>query len=113
MEQADSLPPAASDRRRAPRRRVLLSGKLAYADHSITADCSVRNLSESGTMIVLPPMPLPIDPFLIVIKQASLHEARTVWRAGGCWGLQFLASWRLTGDAPETMRQLWRALLPH
>jgi hypothetical protein len=113
MEQAEPRPPAADDRRRAPRRRVLPSGKLAYADHSVTADCSVRNLSESGAMIVLPPTPLPTDPFLIVIKQASLHEARTVWRAGGRWGLQFLNSWRLTGDAPETMRQLWRALMPH
>ncbi|HVN01228.1 MAG TPA: PilZ domain-containing protein [Caulobacteraceae bacterium] len=101
-----------SDRRGKLRRRVLLSGKLAYLDERITADCSIRNLSDGGAMIVGPEIHLPNELFLIVIKQASLHEARTAWRDGNRCGLEFTKSWRLSDDAPASMLQLWRALLP-
>src|SRR5271156_2862603 len=92
------------------RYRVLLAGKLGYPDSAVTADCSIRNLSESGAMIITPDIALPNDPFLIVIKQAYLHAARTAWQRGATSGLSFLSSWRLTdggrgGVAP--LRSLW------
>lgn len=111
----DDAPPAA-DRRNQARRRVLLSGKLAFADANLTADCSVRNLSETGAMVALPPILLPSQPFLIVIKDAFLHETNMVWRRDGRAGLRFQASWRLTGGTPERLgpyRALWLQLLAH
>lgn len=105
-----------AERRANPRQRVLLSGKLAYARNAVTADCAIRNLSETGAMVMLPALPLPADPFLIVIKQAFVHEARTVWRRDDRSGLKFLASWRLKHGAPQDvapLRDLWLELLPH
>jgi hypothetical protein len=106
-----------SDRRAFPRHKVLLTGKLAFADANLTADCAIRNLSETGAMIDLPAILLPNEPFLIVIKHAILHETRTAWRCESRAGLWFQASWRLNaGAAPERVgpyRQLWLQLLPH
>jgi hypothetical protein len=113
----DNAPPARpsrGDRRATPRRRVLLSGKLAYADTAITADCAIRDLSEGGALVVTPTTLLPSDPFLIVVKHAYLHEARTAWRRDGKSGLAFLASWRLNPHLPDPLipfRALWLELL--
>jgi hypothetical protein len=110
----DNVAPA--DRRRWPRRRVLLAGKLAYMTSSVTADCTIRNLSDDGALIVAPSLPLPRDPFLIVTKEAMLHEARVAWREGERSGLAFLATWRLDAEAPSAasgLRDLWLQLLPH
>jgi len=109
MEPASSNP---DERRKHPRRRVLLTGKLAYLGDNVTADCTVRNLSEDGAMITSRHFHLPDDPFLIVLKHGALHEARTAWRDGERCGLAFTKSWRFSGEAPEPMRRLWRALLP-
>ena len=103
----------APERRKRPRQKVLLTGKLAYLGGNVTADCSIRNLSDEGAMVVGPQVHLPDDPFLIVLKYGALHEARTAWRDGERCGLAFTKSWRFSGDAPAPMRRLWRALLPH
>ena len=94
--------------------RVLLGGKLAFPDNAITADCSIRNLSEKGAMIVGSDVPMPHDPFLIVIKHAFLHEAQTAWRRGPRSGLWFTSSWRLMegGKGVAPLRPLWLELLP-
>jgi hypothetical protein len=107
---------APTDRRRRPRRRVLLAGKLAYVTSSVTADCTIRNLSDDGALIIAPSLPLPRDPFLIVTKEATLHEAHVAWREGERSGLAFLATWRLDAEAPGAasgLRDLWLQLLPH
>ncbi|MFI4933384.1 MAG: PilZ domain-containing protein [Caulobacterales bacterium] len=110
----DNKPPA-GERRTHRRRRVLLSGKVAYADNSFTADCTIRNLSEGGALIVTGGTPLPKDPFLIVIKHDGLHEARTAWQYGSTQGLEFLRSWSLASGAPAKLaplRHLWLELQP-
>jgi hypothetical protein len=103
-----------NQRRVEPRLRVLLAGKLAFPDSSVTADCSIRNLSETGALIVVSDLALPSDPFLIVIRHAFLHRARTAWRRGSKAGLSFVSSWRMTdsdgGVVP--LRSLWLDLLP-
>ena len=103
-----------SERRAEPRLRVLLAGKLASADSAFTADCTIRNLSETGALIVISDLALPADPFLIVIRHAFLHRAKTAWRRGSKAGLSFVSSWRMTdsegGVVP--LRSLWLDLLP-
>ena len=64
-----------TERRAEPRLRVLLAGKLAFPDSASTADCTIRNLSETGALIVTSDLALPADPFLIVIRHAFLHRA--------------------------------------
>jgi hypothetical protein len=103
------------DRRVQPRLRVLLAGKLAYPDKAVAAACTIRNLSETGALIVADDLTLPPDPFLIVIKHAFLHEARTAWRRDSRWGLRFLSSWRFTEGGKggvEPLGSLWLDLLP-
>ena len=112
--QADDRVVRLMERRVAPRLRVLLTGKLAYPDSAFTADCSIRNISETGALIVTSDLALPADPFLIVIRYAFLHRARTTWRRGSKAGLAFVSSWRMTdsdgGVVP--LRSLWLDLLP-
>jgi hypothetical protein len=104
-----------TERRRVePRLRVLLAGKLAYPDSAFTADCSIRNLSETGALIITSDLALPPDPFLIVVRHAFLHRAQTAWRRGSKCGLRFVSSWRMT-DSDEgvvPLRSLWLDLLP-
>jgi hypothetical protein len=99
------------ERPKQSRRRVLLTGKLAFLGDSVTADCTVRNLSDDGAMISARQVRLPDDPFLIVVKYGAVHEAHTAWREGERCGLAFTRSWSFSGDAPDRMRQLWSALL--
>ena len=44
---------SADERRRAPRQRAFLRAKIAYIDGSITFDCSVTQISESGLRIMV------------------------------------------------------------
>jgi hypothetical protein len=103
-----------SERRAEPRLRVLLAGKLASPDSSFTADCSIRNLSETGALIVLSDLALPPDPFLIVVRHAFLHRTKTAWRRGSKAGLSFVSSWRMTDSDGSVvpLRSLWLDLLP-
>jgi hypothetical protein len=103
------------ERRGEPRMRVLLAGKLAYANSTMATDCSIRNLSETGALIVVGDIALPRDPFLVVIKHAFLHEARMAWRRDSKSGLTFISSWRFAdggkgGVVP--LRRLWLDLVP-
>lgn len=102
------------ERRGQPRLRVLLSGKLAFPDNAIAAECLIRNLSETGAMVVSDDLALPRDPFLVVVKHAFLHQAQTAWRQGPVSGLSFSSSWRLLEDRKGVapLRSLWLELLP-
>jgi hypothetical protein len=105
----------AADRRRNVRQRVLLGGKLAYLANNFTADCTVRNLSSDGALVITAAMPLPHDPFLIVTSRATAHRARTAWRDGERSGIAFETTWRLdagTPLAPTGLRDLWLELVP-
>jgi hypothetical protein len=95
------------------RRRVLLSGKIVYPHNSLTADCTIRDLSEGGARIVINPEAISADPFLIVVSRAVVHPSATVWHTERQAGLRFSGSFDLSGETPfqlQGVRRLWVAL---
>jgi hypothetical protein len=103
------------ERRREPRRRVLLTGKLVYLNNSFSADCAIRDLSAGGARIAVNLEAVSADPFLIVVKHAVLHASRTAWRGEAQSGLQFLDTVEISGPVPLHLRAiqaLWVELMP-
>jgi hypothetical protein len=104
-----------ADRRREPRRRVLLTGKIVYPQNSFSADCTIRDISASGARISVNPEAISSDPFLIVVKDAVVHESHTAWLIAHQAGLRFLNSTDLGQEAPLQLRQIqriWMELMP-
>jgi len=111
----DNRAPVGPDRRQALRRRVLLTGKIVYPHNSLSADCTIRDLSDAGARISAAPEAISGDPFLIVVKDAVIHEAKTAWRNSAHAGLHFKRTVSLTGETPLHLRHaqgLWVELMP-
>lgn len=84
-----SMPvPMLPHRRKAPRRRVLKTGSIEFADTAI--ECTVRNMSATGAAIeVVTPLFIP-DRFTLVIQsEQSRRTCRVVWRTGPRMGVAF------------------------
>jgi hypothetical protein len=76
------------ERRRAPRLRTLLGGRLVFDDGVSTMDCTVRNLSAWGARIVLADaFRLPRSFRLVVPHHHQTHRATIVWRKGDVAGV--------------------------
>lgn len=109
--------PPLVDRRRVPRSRVLLAGKICYGDQStISVDCTVRGLSPIGaTVRVRETQALPAHFILMLIATGVAHDAQIVWRRGEFIGLSLGEAKDLKGpveDRLKTVRRLWVAVAP-
>lgn len=80
------------ERRRDPRRRVLLQGKIVFPHNSFSSDCLIRDLSPGGARIGVDTASLSQDPYLIVVRDALVHETRTMWTQAQQAGLRFSAN---------------------
>ena len=105
-----------ADLRKAPRKRVFLSGKIAYGKFSFSTDCTIRDISDSGARVSLPKgHRIPDDVYLINMKSGMGYEARVAWRNTPLAGLMFLQCCGLSEAASAQMkllRQLWAECLP-
>lgn len=84
-------PTAASEKRRAPRRRVLKAAVIAYADRHCTMPCAVRDISASGARLrVDNPLQVP-DTFELLIELDGLEaDCEVVTRKSSEVGVRFL-----------------------
>jgi hypothetical protein len=98
------------ERRAGPRRRrVLLHGKVLSVTNSLTSDCMVRNLSESGARFTLKDATAyPSGFILVVIKTGMAHEVTTVWSRHDERGVRFDASHDLSRDPPTRLNHAYR-----
>ncbi|MDB5429289.1 MAG: type pilus assembly PilZ [Caulobacter sp.] len=111
----DNGPPPPRERRADVRRRVLLTGKVVYPHNTFSADCTIRDLSAGGARILVAPEAVSADPFLIVVKDAVVHQATTAWHDGNQAGLKFQATVNLAGETPLHLRniqRIWVELMP-
>ena len=77
------------ERRKAPRRRVLKTGKISF-DRSESLDCVVRNISEAGACLELNSRVTIPDDFTLTIKTAKMiRPSHVIWRAGRRIGVRF------------------------
>jgi PilZ domain-containing protein len=75
-----------SEKRRAPRRRTLKAASIAFNDRQSVITCTIRNLSASGALLILPHMHMTPDDFEVFFE-GSYRSARVVRRAGMSLGV--------------------------
>lgn len=102
-----SAAPVANDsnpRRRTPRQRVLLSGRLVMGDALAVLDCAIRNLSNFGARVqIADGHTAPDLVHLIEVRNGCVYKAEVVWRDYPNIGLAFLDRRDLSEerDAPD------------
>lgn len=106
-----------AEARSSARRRTLLRGRICWGPHfAISADCAIRDLSESGAQLRLPAtQALPPTFALIHILDGTSFEATLAWRKGEFAGVKFLGKHDLKAPGPRDLlplRQIWLALAP-
>ena len=101
-------------RRREPRPRTFLGGKLVFGPQDLTADCAVRNLTAHGAKIQTSiAANLSSELWLIINKHAVAYRARLAWRRSDEVGLSFLSEHKLADDRDPRLaivRHIWRQL---
>jgi hypothetical protein len=87
------------EHRRAARNRVLKSGRLVFNEKRSTVDCTVRNQSATGALLlVASPLGLP-DEVELYIPRDDFHRAcRIIRREGDRVAVEFLD--RRSGNSP-------------
>jgi hypothetical protein len=96
-----------AERRRTPRHRALLAGKLANDDARLTIDCVIRNLSADGALIeTSSPQMIPNELHLVHIREGVAWDARVIWRRGNQAGLQLLERHDLRQTTEVQLRAL-------
>ena len=89
-------PQAANEARIAPRRRMLKTGKIAYADRHVTIECLVRDMSATGARLKVDGSVAAPDTFELLIPLDGLEaNCQVVWRSGVDVGIKFLAAPRI------------------
>lgn len=78
------------ERRKKPRMRALKSGKIIFNLRSCVVDCTVRNLTGEGALLVLPSLVGIPDSFeLVVAPETARRSCRVTWRGEDRLGVTF------------------------
>lgn len=81
------------ERRRIPRIRTLKSGKIVFNLHSCVVDCTVRNLTARGALLVVAsPLGIPANFELVLEPDHVRHDCRVIWRGENRLGVEFAES---------------------
>ena len=102
------------ERRRSIRNRTLIGGKVIFNQRQSTLDCTVRNLSEDGALLVFPDSVAVPDLFELYfpLKRES-RMARSRWRDAERIGVSFAVATKqdeapVPLDLVRRLRQLER-----
>ena len=83
---------SSNEQRKHPRHKVLKDGKVISSDMSSVIDVKIRDLSEGGARIQIPPATdLPHEFGLLIISQDMLYPAVVRWRSGELTGIEFIS----------------------
>lgn len=103
----DGRADADSNRRRARRYRVLLSGWVVHSDFAASVPCVIRNLSEGGAGISIDEnWKAPEKFWLIRTAERLACEAAPAWRQGSFAGLRLGPGFDLADPANPTAARL-------
>lgn len=100
--------PLAGDRRSAPRRRVLRTGKLTFSP-AFSLDCPIRDETEAGARIRTGGAPLPRSVVLVSVTRRIAHEAEVIWQRGEEAGVRFGARHDMDLNPPKPSTPLRHA----
>jgi len=100
-----------AERRPKARKRVLLTGIVAYGNGAHSFHCTIRNLSETGARLgVGSNAQFPSDFYLINIRDRVAHDVKLAWNKGTEIGVSFKSTIPLgdiTDPALAFLKQLW------
>ena len=78
------------ERRKVPRSRTLKSGKIIVHANTSLVDCTVRNLSPNGALLVVASLAgIPASFQLMLEPDHTRHDCRVVWRGKDRLGVEF------------------------
>ena len=90
--ESEPLSTTAQDRRREPRLRSLLPGKIVFDSKCTMMDCTVRNISASGARVVMADAYRLRQEFnLRIPHRDEMYRATVVWRKGDFAGFSLSA----------------------
>lgn len=90
------------DRRREPRLRSLLGGRMNFNDRSSAMSCMVRNVSPGGALIVCSDMfRMPEEFDLNIPLHDETRHARIVWRRSDAAGVALLPLEEVASKKPK------------
>ena len=78
------------ERREFTRHRTLKSGQIVVQPLASVFDCTVRNLSPKGALLVMPSLVAIPDNFDLVLRATGeQHPCRVAWRGENRLGVEF------------------------
>ena len=82
--------PATGERRRAVRARTLKSAKIVFNHQSSVVDCTVRNLTKLGALLIITsPVGVPDAFDLRFEADGTTRACRVIWRTDNRLGVEF------------------------
>jgi hypothetical protein len=82
--------PVMQEKREFPRHRTLKSGQIVVQPRASVFDCTIRNLSPKGALLVMPSLAAIPDKFDLVLRATGEHHAcRVAWRGEDRVGVEF------------------------
>ncbi|WP_181702647.1 PilZ domain-containing protein [Chthonobacter albigriseus] len=79
-----------AERRKYPRRRSYLAGRVVFANRYCSIDCLVRDISRAGARLVLPRVRfLPLEFELILTDRKRTVRAKRIWSDPNDVGVRF------------------------
>lgn len=92
---------ADDNKRIAPRNKVLKGAKIVHLSNWSLADCTIRDLSETGAkLIVGDQVAVPNEFRFLITSENTIRNARVVWRRGDMVGITFTSE--------KTKAPLWK-----
>ena len=78
------------ERRKKARSRTLKSGKIVLNLHSSVVDCTVRNLTDHGALLLVQSLVgIPASFELVLEPNHVRHDCHVVWRGDNRLGVEF------------------------
>jgi hypothetical protein len=79
------------ERRRVLRQRTLKAGRIVIGPRTSAVECTVRNLSPAGALLLVPSVAAIPDGFELVLEAANVRRAcRVIWRGDSRVGVEFV-----------------------
>jgi hypothetical protein len=78
-----------AERRTVPRNRTLKSGKIRVSTRMSLIDCTIRNLSTKGALLLVPNILDIPDEFKLEMSDRTTRDCRVTWRGDNRVGVEF------------------------
>lgn len=77
------------ERRELPRGRALKAGKIVLNVHGSVVDCTIRNLTKRGALLLVPSLVGIPESFELVLEPNVHHDCHVKWRGEDRLGVEF------------------------